>query len=77
MCYFKGLGTKRDYSKALSYFEMSQDSASYYYTGLIYQEGLGISPNPEKAVSAFKRAAVKGNQDAADRLSELGLNTSK
>ncbi len=76
---------KSDYKKAIELF-LTPDkngSLSLYSLGKIYEEGLGVEKDPDKAVEYYKRTIIecKGLKDQGDehyekakaRLAELGV----
>ena len=63
-----GLGTSRDYSKALFYYrkavEAGNDSA-YSRLGAMYVNGLGVAKDNKKACEYFSTGATMGHPDAS------------
>ena len=74
LIYFKHLYDKKDFKKALSYFEISskQDlnsnnpnvSRSQYYLGLIYYSGINLPIDMGKSIYYLTISANHGNSDA-------------
>ncbi len=68
----EGIGTKRDYSEALEWFEQAADrdyAMAYYYIGIMYEMGYGVSQDYGRALSYLDQAAQK---NYAPALNEIG-----
>lgn len=50
------------------------DGESQYYLGVMYFHGDGVKPNKAMAVSWLKKSANSGNERAAQKLTEYGLD---
>ncbi len=62
--YHFGRGVKRDYAKAVGFYEraVKQGSASgFFHLGYMYEFGLGVAKNKNKALELYDRAAAKGD----------------
>ena len=67
---------KRDYDKALEYFELSAkqgNSYAQYNSGMMYDHGHGVKVNNEKAKEYYELSAVQGDSDGLKELQEIRL----
>lgn len=74
---YQDSSTKRDYKKALSYFERSQKQGSRtakLNLGWMYEHGQGTSMNINKAMDYYISAATKGSSCALYRLVLIAKN---
>ncbi|WP_261922968.1 tetratricopeptide repeat protein [Shewanella sp. NFH-SH190041] len=65
------LDYKEDNSQALIWFKQAaadNDDNGLYHLGLMYQRGLGVSADPEQAMTLFRQAAALGNYCARQRV---------
>jgi TPR repeat protein len=69
ICYFHGIGTSRDYVKALVMFRIeavdSNDPVAQLYMGFLSNGNHGLPKNDEVAAMWFRRSADQGNAEAA------------
>jgi TPR repeat protein len=73
-CYFYGLGTERDYSKAAKYVELSAAQTNYAAMkslGYFLMNGYGMEKNEDQAQSWLLRAAKEGHNRRA--MYDLGV----
>ena len=66
--YFKGIGTKQDYEKALYWFKNSKTEFACFYVGYLYEKGLGVNQDYKKALKWYEKSANLGNSNAAYNL---------
>lgn len=69
-CYLTGKGCEKDYQKALEYYLVAakkKDDEAFYQLGCIYDYGLGVEENKEKA-NEFYMKAMDNHADAAYNL---------
>ncbi|WP_156914266.1 tetratricopeptide repeat protein [Paucisalibacillus globulus] len=60
--------------EAISWYQMAAESGDSYgefNLGLCYENGIGTTVNLKKAKNWYKRAALKGDEQAKERLKEL------
>ena len=65
--HLRGIGVKRDPSKAVSWFEMSAElgnAKAQYTLGVLYNKGLGIPQNLRKAYEWISLASIRGHKKA-------------
>ncbi|EFC37816.1 predicted protein [Naegleria gruberi] len=62
--YLNGTGVVQNYKKARELFELSQNSESCFRLGSIYEMGLGVPIDKEKALEWFTKAADMGHKSA-------------
>jgi TPR repeat protein len=63
---------QKDYKKAMAYFkEAIPDEWAYYFLGEMYEKGLGIEINIDKALEYYRKAAEQGNDSAKNKIKEL------
>ena len=72
--YFKGDGAKPDYKKAYECFERSKETVSMplYYLGMMYESGLYVNQDVEKAKSYYRRI-IEGSKNHEDLHYSLAL----
>lgn len=72
--YYYGQGCIRNYNKAYECFsrKINHSGGTLYYLGWMLEHGQGIMQDKTMAVSMYKRAAQKGNENAIERLITLG-----
>ncbi len=70
-CYMNGRGCTQDYTMAISLFEQSGIATSYYLLGKIYELGLGVSADKDKALNYYRTAAEMGNEFAQEKIRAL------
>lgn len=78
--YLEGNCFTQDYLKAIHYLKLSQNSEALFILGKIYEKGLGVSGNYQKAKDFYELAARKGNSEALLKLGcfyEKGLGVDK
>ncbi|GET04725.1 kinase-like domain-containing protein [Rhizophagus clarus] len=68
-CYEKEIGTSINEKKAVELYQNAANlglgsSTDQYNPGLMYQNGVRITENINKAIYWFKKAAEQGNRDA-------------
>ena len=64
ICYLKGHGCEKDYSKALEIFQSSllvDHSQSNYYLGVMHASGLGVPVDKKKALEFYQKSADLGH----------------
>lgn len=69
--YKKGRGCDIDYKKAEELFKKASIKNSFYFLGDIYENGLGVTKNMEKALEYYKLGAERGSQIAIKHLKEM------
>ena len=72
--YEYGIGTEKNMSKAIKYYEQSaslENSVAIYNLGLCYEYGTGVEKNIQKAIEHYEKAAALGHSDSKSRLTEL------
>ena len=65
ICYYYGEGVKKDYKKAVEYFQMAAyqgHSEAQMVLGDIYLKGLGTKQNFQKAEEAYRKAFNNGSK---------------
>ena len=65
---------KQKYEKALEYFKEAAelgDAIAQFFTGMMYDEGVGISQDFEQAVFWYTKAAEQGDASAQCRLGRM------
>ncbi|KAI4446445.1 Secretory immunoglobulin A-binding protein EsiB [Eubacterium plexicaudatum ASF492] len=72
--YKKGRGCDINYQKAKELFEEASRPHSFYHLGDMYENGLGVTKDMEKAIEYYKIGAEKGSESAINRLQELNEN---
>ena len=66
--YFKGIGVKTDYEKALYYFKSSKTEYACFYVGYIYEKGLGVKQDYKTALKWYEKSANMGNSNSSYNL---------
>lgn len=72
--YKNGRGCKQNYELSLILFELSsklQVKSSYYHLGDIYENGLGVQKDLQKAIEYYRQGMELGNEKAKERFLEL------
>ena len=73
--YYNGDGIKQDYYEAVNWFQKASNhdyNMSFYYLGLCYLEGKGVSEkNVDKAIELFEESGKLGYIDAYLKLGDL------
>ena len=75
--FFKGILIPRDDKAALYWVKKSADQqcpAGLYNLGFYYEEGIGVLPDRSKAISLYRKAAVKGHKKATEQLEDWGIS---
>lgn len=72
--YKEGRGCDIDYKKAEELFKKASRPNSFYYLGDIYENGLDVTKNMEKALEYYKLGAERGSQIAIKHLKEINEN---
>lgn len=75
--YEKGQGVKRDYTKALYWFEQSannKNERAQLKLGVVYKYGRGIKKDYKKALYWLEQSAKQGNSEAQLELGDMYLN---
>jgi len=67
--YLFGIGVKKDYALALKYLEEAgSEPLKYYYLGYMYERGLGVETDLERAFEEYEIAKLKDVKAAVRRL---------
>lgn len=77
MSYYLGDGIAEDHAKALYWFQQIEKLGipeGYTDMSLVYQEGIGVEANPEKAAQYMIKAAQLGDRDAQFYLGQTLYN---
>jgi len=61
----------KDYPRALKEFKADKSKDAEYNLGVMYFKGQGVSPDPQKGVEYFRKAAERGHANAAFLLGNL------
>ncbi|HHQ4672593.1 TPA: tetratricopeptide repeat protein, partial [Aeromonas veronii] len=80
MCFFHGHGVTQNINKAIKYFWKAGNSGcvlSYFTLGWIYDEGVLIPKDDDKAEYCYTKSAENGNGNAQYNLSQLCLKISE
>ena len=75
-CYLEGIGTEKDYEKALYWTERSAnhgDRDGQCNLAWIYEEGFGVKKDMEKAKYWHSQAARQDHDLAIEKCRELGI----
>jgi TPR repeat protein len=75
--YYKGIGVKKDYKKAIELYQMAVDkghSCAMYNLGYMYYHGKGVQQNYSKAIELYQMAVDKGLSDAMNYLGLIYYN---
>ena len=75
--YANGFGVEQNYDVAFHYYLKSAESGcsvAQSNTGLFYEQGKGCEKDLIKAIGWYRKAAAQGDQDAIERLEQLGMN---
>lgn len=75
--YFEGIGTEKDYIKAIEWYQKATQYGhlpSMVKLGQIYANGLGTEINFEEAAKWYRKAAENGSSEAAWNLANLYEN---
>ena len=75
-CYLEGIGTEKDYGKALYWTERSArhgDRDGQCNLAWIYEEGFGVEQDPEKVRYWYRQAALQNHDLALEKCAELGI----
>ena len=78
--YYHGIGTEKDYEKAMGYLKRSaraQNQYAAYIVGNMYYRGEGIEKDVEKAATFYNIAAEKGNPYANYMLGKIHAKNEK
>jgi len=70
-------GQSQNYEKALKCFHKAAEKGnvkSYFYLGLIYEKGKGISKDYSKAIKLYRKAAMNGHAEAQVNLAIMYIN---
>lgn len=65
-----GVHIKKSLAKALEYYQKSTDPYAFYRIGQAYEEGWVDTPNPDKAMIWYKKAAEAGHHLGIKKLNE-------
>jgi TPR repeat protein len=71
------LENRREYKAARRWYQRAQAVGSadaMHRLGVLYQNGWGVRPDSQQAISWFQRAATAGSEAARDSLRALGLS---
>ncbi|NDW13140.1 sel1 repeat family protein [Bacteroides sp. 214] len=79
LIYWQGSETlKPDYKKAFDYFtESLPNEWGYYGLGELYERGLGVEANPQKALEYYKKAQEKGMDGLGKKIKALNSTNTK
>jgi TPR repeat protein len=72
--YLKGIGTDRDYKKALAWYIKSADQGndtSQAQLGYMYEQALGVDQDYQKALALYRESAAAGNALGEARLGDM------
>lgn len=72
--YLHGRGTQRNYIAAVYWFNMAMNAGNeyaFYNLGTMYESGLGVLVDYDKAIELYSYAAERGNGSAKQRLNVL------
>lgn len=72
--YKNGRGCETNYSIALQLFKGAGTASSFYNLGRMFEEGLGVKVDLDKAIEYYKQGAENGSAKAEKRLHELISN---
>jgi len=68
--FYKGLGTtEQNYTKAVKWFEKSSDPMAYYWLGVSYLKGHGVTQNLEKAIQYLNENSGVSYSETKDFIS--------
>ena len=72
--YLKGIGTSKDYAKALYWFEKSAaqgNATAYNNLAVCYEYGYGVAADKNKALQYYRKGAELGEKKAQNNLNRL------
>jgi len=67
---------KKNYATAAHWYEQAAnagDKRGQYHLGLLYEQGLGVDKNLEKAIALMRMSAKAGNQEAVQWLTTRSI----
>ena len=76
-CYLEGIGTEKNYEKALYWTERSAahgDRDGQCNLAWIYEEGFGVEKDIEKVKYWYKQAALQNHDLAIEKCRELNID---
>ncbi len=65
---------RKEYNQALYYFDKVKNKDSWYYLGLMYLNGYGVSVDIKKAVLYLEKSARLGNKEALYKIGMMYFN---
>lgn len=71
-----GKGVPGNYQEAFKYYKMAADKdipEGMVFLGNLYENGNGVPIDKAEAIKLYKKAADKGDQNAIDKLKQLGI----
>ena len=78
-CYRNGHGVKKDYAKAVPYYQKAADQGcptGAYWLAYAYEKGEGVKADPVQAEHWYRISLNRGDADAGEALERLRAKAS-
>ena len=75
--YDQGWGVERDYARARHWYERAVEldhGPAFFNLGQLYEYGLGVNKDEDRAVDLYREAARRGRKPAQEELRKRGLS---